>query len=399
MIKREHYLEKLAAYKDQTLVKVITGVRRCGKSTLMELFIENLLEDGVKPEQVQSINFEAPENESYTDWRVLYSHLNEHLVPDKRNYIFLDEIQNVKEFERAVDGLYIKKNVDLYITGSNAHFLSSELATLLSGRYVEISMLPLSFKEFIQLAGINSDLQSAFIDYVQFGSFPQVATLYRSNPQTVRDYLLSLYDTVLIKDIMTRRQFRDLTRLKEVLHYVFDVVGTQLSSNNIATALTESGKKISNHTVDSYIEAFINAFLLYPTKRFDLKGKSVLQTNPKFYLVDTGLRNMLLGREGLADRGRLLENIIYLELLRRGNDVWVGKVASSEIDFVAKTPEGYTEYYQVAWSVRDDKTLSRELMAFDQVKDHNQKYLLTLDPEEPSYSGIRQINALNWLLS
>jgi predicted AAA+ superfamily ATPase len=365
----------------------------------MELFIESLLEDGVELSQIQSINFEAPENEQYTDWRVLYSYLSKHLEPDKMNYIFLDEIQNVKDFERAVDGLYIKKNVDLYITGSNAHFLSSELATLLSGRYVEISMLPLSFKEFIRLAGISSDVQSSFIDYVQYGSFPQVATLYQSNPHAVRDYLLSLYDTVLIKDIMTRRQFRDLTRLKEVLHYVFDVAGTQLSSNNIAKALTESGKKISNHTVDSYLEAFIEAFLLYPAKRFDLRGKATLQTNPKFYLVDTGLRNMLLGREGLADRGRLLENIIFLELLRRGNDVWVGKIASSEIDFVAKTPGGYTEYYQVAWSVRDDKTLNRELLAFNQVKDHNPKYLLTLDPEEPVYRGIRQINALNWLLN
>ena len=398
MIKREQYLNKLEAYKDQTLIKIITGVRRCGKSTLMELFAKELRKNGISQQQIHSINFEAPENEQYNDWRTLYAHLNDCLVPDKMNYIFLDEIQNVQEFERAVDGLYIKKNVDLYITGSNAHFLSSELATLLSGRYVEISMLPLSFKEFITLAEVKSDLQKSFIDYLQYGSFPQVATLFRNDPSVVRDYLQSLYDTVLIKDIMSRRQFKDLTRLKEVLYYTFDAVGTQLSSNNIANALTDDGKKISNHTVDLYLEAFIEAFFLYPAKRFDLKGKAILRTKPKFYLVDTGLRNMLLGREGLADRGRLLENAIYLELLRRGNDVWVGKTASGEIDFVTKDQEGYIEYYQVAWSVRDDKTLNRELEAFEQIKDHNPKYLVTLDPEEPTHNGIRQINALNWLL-
>ncbi|MDR0347782.1 MAG: ATP-binding protein [Coriobacteriales bacterium] len=403
MIKRERYLVKLRRYKNQPLIKVVTGIRRSGKSTLLEQYKNELLSNGVRERQVQFINFEDPDNSAYLEWPVLYERVKSRLSADEMNYLFLDEIQWVKDYERAVDGLAIRKNVDIYLTGSNAWFLSSDLATVLAGRYVEISILPFSFGEFVQtqetqVQNTAANLDSKLVDYMVYGSFPQAVALYNVEPAGVNEYLKSVFDTILMKDVIARKRIADPVALQAVVSYLFDNIGNITNSNAIANVLTSQGRKISYHTVDSYLEALIDSFIIYPASRYDVRGKKLLKTNRKYYIADTGLRQMLLGREKLADRGRILENVIYLELLRRGYKVWTGKNNSSEVDFICRNTEGYTEYYQVAYSVRDEATLQRELSGFDGIKDHNPKTLISLDPEEASYRGIRQVNAVNFLL-
>ncbi len=396
MIERPIYLEELKRWKDQNLIKVVTGIRRCGKSTLFDLFITDLLKEGVQKEQIIKINLEDPDYH-FSNYMELYQFIVNQLQEEKKYYVFLDEVQNVVDFQKAVDGLYIKKNVDLYITGSNAYLLSGELATLLSGRYVEIKMLPLSFKEFVS-AFESNNISMLFLDYMQYGGMPGNIPILKKNPNDLDRYLDGIFSTVVYKDIMSRKQITDKSLLENILKFLFDSIGSPISTKKISDTLTSKGISTSNHTVENYITAFVESFLIYKAERFDVKGKNLLVRDYKYYSVDTGLRSYLLGKKADSDMGHILENIVYLELLRRGYKVYVGKVDDLEIDFVAQNREGL-KYYQVALSVRDENVLERELKSLRKTGDFYPKYLLVYDMDlAADYDGIKKINIIEWLL-
>lgn len=396
IVQRTEYLNKLIAFKDKQLIKVVTGIRRCGKSTLLEIYQEWLKGQGVEKEQMISVNFEDIDYEELTDYKKLYAYLKERLVSGKMTYVFLDEVQNIHDFPKVIDSLYIKKNVDVYITGSNAYMLSSEIATLISGRYVQIEMLPLSFKEYVESTGSMKERGIKYTEYLQNSSFPYALEL-KDRPDEIRDYLEGIYNTIVVKDIVNRKKITDTMMLKSVLRFVFDNIGSPLSSKRIADAMTTNGRKIDSKTVEKYLEALAESYIIYQAKRYNIKGKQYLKTLEKYYVVDIGLRFMLLGSRQ-ADAGHILENVVYLELLRRGYDVYVGKVDEFEVDFVAQNSRG-TVYYQVALSVRDNKTLERELRPLQSIRDHYPKAILTMDDDpETQYDGIRRINARDWLL-
>ncbi|MDR2132505.1 MAG: ATP-binding protein [Clostridiales Family XIII bacterium] len=401
LIARPRYLEQLIGFRDKQVIKVITGIRRCGKSTLLDLYETYLRENGVEDGQIIRINLEYPEYHAIQTHTHLYEHIKERLRTDCMNYIFIDEVQMIPAFQKAVDGLFVRKNCDVCITGSNAHILSGELATLLSGRYVEIKMLPLSFKEYISARGGRTDLAVKYRDYLENSSFPYTLTL--SDKKDIRAYLGGVYDSIVLKDIVARRRIGDVGQLGDVIRFTFDNIGNLMSSTKIANTMISGGRKISVHTVEKYLDALTESFILYRAERYDVKGRQRLVTGYKYYLSDLGLRYYLLGGRG-ADAGRVLENIVYLELLRRGCAVCVGKVGPAEVDFVAAGRDGET-YYQVAYTAaggegKDGKTtLERELASLDAIKDHNPKYLLTMDfLPAASHNGIRQINVLDWLL-
>lgn len=395
MIEREEYLEVLKHFKDKDLIKVVTGVRRCGKSTLFDLYEEYLISLGIEKKQIIKINLEDPIYHHLDDYMKLYNYVLDKLDDKCKNYVFLDEVQVVPEFQKACDGLYIKKNVDLYITGSNANLLLGEHATLLSGRYIEIKMLPLSFKEYVSANKDDTNIDRLFQRYISNGSFP-----YSINFDEVDDidkYIKGIYDSIILKDIMARKKFPDMLMLQSVVNFMLDNVGNLTSTNKIADTMTSNGRSISVHTVESYITSLLESFIFYRATRYDVKGKQYLKTGDKYYVVDPGIRYFLLGRK-TGDRGHILENVVYLELKRRGYDVYIGKVDEYEVDFVAINSKGI-EYYQVCETVRDEKTLERELKPLDSIKDHNQKFLLVGDVDpETSYNGIRKINVIDWLL-
>ena len=394
IIARPIYLEELKSFKDKDLIKVVTGIRRCGKSTLFDLYCDYLISEGISEEQIIRINLEDADFSFITNYKELYEYVKGKLNLNKMNYVFLDEVQNIEEFQKACDSLYIKKNVDLYITGSNAYLLSGELATLLSGRYVEIKMLPLSFKEYISYLG-ESDLQIKYNDYITKSSFPYVLQL--DTDKEIKTYLEGIYNTIVIKDIVNRKKIIDVSMLESVIKFMFDNIGNIFSSTKIANTMTSSGRNISVPTVENYLGALVDSFILYKVNRYDIKGKQYLTTGAKYYLSDIGLRYYLLGSKK-ADEGHILENVVYLELLRRGYEVYIGKSDEKEVDFIA-TNENGEEYYQVAYTVRDEDTLKRELSSLESIKDHNPKYLLTMDfTPYTSHNGIKQINILNWLL-
>jgi hypothetical protein len=397
MIPRNEYLEDLINFKDKQLIKVVTGIRRCGKSTLFEIYQEYLLQNGIEKEQIISCNLEAGEYADIEDNKALYQLISKQILPDKMNYIFLDEVQCVSNFQKAVDSLFIKKNCDVYITGSNAYMLSGELATLLSGRYVEIKMLPLSFKEFVSAHSQNSNLDRLYQDYIHNSSFPYALELRRQ--KDIHQYLEGIYDSIVLKDIVLRRRISNVDMLKSVTRFLFDNIGNLSSTKKIADTMTSAGRKISVHTIENYLEALTESFIFYRVGRYDVKGKQYLKTGDKYYAADIGLRYSVLGNKK-ADDGHILENIVFLELLRRGYEVYVGKVGATEIDFIAIGEEG-EEYYQVAYTVidADGKTLERELAPLEAIKDHNPKYLLTMDYGPMiSHNGIKQLNVLDWLM-
>lgn len=468
-IARPDYMAQLSAWRDKTeTIKVVTGIRRCGKSTMFYLYqFDLMMHFKVLPAQIQQINFEDADYSDLLDWKKLHDHILKNVVPNKMNYIFLDEIQNVEHFEKAINSLRIKGNIDIYITGSNSRILSSELATMLSGRYITIHMQPFSFSEYVSayfLEGVGSwtartresfinprsrDYNAMFQDYLHNSSFPYTIQLLKFGdynnkiqsasrqfmnkygrspteeelskiiyvpvekiqetmkaniPNTqplvndmVRQFLQGLFDTIILKDVIERKKIKDVSRLKKVIKFMFDNIGNETSILNIAKLLEkDSGVKIDPITVESYLEAFIDTFVLYKADRYDIKGKQYLKTNSKYYVADIGLRYLLLGREG--DTGHILENIVYLELLRRGYNVYVGKVGTREVDFVA-TKDGITEYYQVSQTVNNPETLDRELRSLDEIDDHNSKFLITMDrPLQEGFKGIKIINAFDWLL-
>lgn len=396
MIPRKDYLDFLIRSKDLQIIKVVSGIRRCGKSTLFEIYRDYLLGQGIDNEQMISINFEDLEYDSLRDYKTLYEYIIPKLNPDKMNYIFLDEIQHVDQFERAVDSLFIKKNVDVYITGSNAYFMSGELATLLSGRYIELKMLPLSFNEYCIGETSNKSTGDKYKSYLVNSSFPYTVQL-GDNRKVIVEYLQGLYNTVILKDVIARYKITDVMMLEDLAKFLFDNIGNQTSITKIANTMTSSGRKIDPKTVEKYIKALIDSLIIHKAKRYNIKGKQYLKTLEKYYVVDIGLRYMLLGQRN-TDVGHILENIIYLELIRRGYDVYVGQVGDLEVDFVAMDEKGMT-YYQVAATVRDQNTLKRELASLQKINDHYPKFILTLDDDpEADYDGIRRKNALSFLL-
>ena len=396
LIQREQYLAKLRALRDKAIIKVITGVRRCGKSTLMQLFQEELLQSGVSEKQIISINFEDYDFVELRNAKALYQHVVARLVEGVPNYVFLDEIQHVDNYADVVDALFVKENVDLYITGSNAYLLSSEIATLLSGRYVEIQLLPLSFKEYVNATGNTNDLERKYADYITFSSFPY-AMAFDREVQMTNDYLRGIYSTIVLKDVMHRHSIGDAMMLENVMAFMADNIGNTLSVKKIADTLTSSGRKVDVKTIEKYLSALCQSFILYPAKRYNIKGRQLLKTMEKYYLVDVALRNTLLGSTN-ADFGRILENVVYLELLRRYPNVYIGKTDAFEIDFVAVNMQEVA-YYQVAATVRDEATLERELHPLKMVKDNYPKTILSLDVAPVAYhNGIKIQNVLDWLL-
>lgn len=407
-IDRKEYLDFLVKSKDRQIIKVVSGVRRCGKSTLFEIYKDFLLENGVAKNQIISINFEDMDYEELTDYKKLYEYIKSKMIGDKKNYIFLDEIQHVDKFEKVVDSLFIKENTDLYITGSNAYFMSSELATLLSGRYIELKMLPLSFKEYYQAKleyekmeqkenRISKTLIQYYNEYIVNSSFPYTLQL-DSDLKNIHEYLSGIYNSVLLKDIVARLKISDVMRLESVVKYVFDNIGNLTSLSKIANTLTSMGRKTDAKTIEKYIRGLTDSLLVHEVSRYNIKGKEFLSTLSKYYVTDLGLRQMILGNRNI-DMGHILENVIYLELLRRKGNVYVGQFEKNEIDFVVIN-SNEIEYYQVALTVLDENTLKRELDAFKNIKDNYPKHLITLDDVmvNTDYDGIKVVNALEWLL-
>jgi predicted AAA+ superfamily ATPase len=404
-INRKQYLSKLLFYKDKDFIKVVTGLRRSGKSTLFELYRSELLKMNILNNQIVSLNFEEFELRKYlNDLDGLYTFIIEQLDLSKPCYVFLDEIQNVKEFERLVDGLFVKSNVDVYITGSNALLLSGELATLLSGRYIEISILPFSFSEYliarnIEISNKYLNYEALFFDYVNETSLPKGVELRADGFDKIYEYLDAIYTTIIEKDITQRHQINDKRVFGNLVKFVASSIGSPLSPSNISKTLKQDGQSTHNTTVERYLEYLVASFIFYKVNRFDIKGKKQLATQEKYYLVDLGLLNILVGKDRTTDRGHLLENVVFFELLRRGNKIWTGTSRNSVVDFVCKTPTGDIEYYQVAWQMINEDTIEREFTALEKIKDNYPKFLLTTDSFTQDRNGVKHLNVFNWLLN
>lgn len=398
-VARTEYLDFLKRHQGKHIIKVVSGVRRSGKSTLFLLFREYLRASGVAPEQIITINFEDMANEPLRDPYALYKYLTNRLDDGKMTYIFLDEIQHVTDFEKVVDSLFIKDNVDLYITGSNAYFLSGEIATLLTGRYVQINMLPLSFKEFVEWHKQNdlfTNDTDMFNEYLK-SSFPY--TLFVQDEQERMEYLQGIYSTIVLTDIVTRLKVRDVPVLERVIRTLFSDIGSAISISNIANTLKSAKLPADNKTIDRYVEGILNSLLMYKAKPYDIHGRSILRANSKYYAVDLGLRRLLLP-DHQQDYGHIIENIVFLELKRRYPYVYVGRSNDLEVDFVALNVKNEARYFQVALTTLDEKVLERELRPLKQIHDSYPKYLLTMDTlnKDANYDGIQKMNILDWLL-
>ena len=403
LINRQGYIDKLLSYKDKDIIKVVTGLRRSGKSTLFELFRNNLIATGITPEQTQLYNYELPENFLNKTWETIYFDIKSKLKEGKNNYVFLDEIQNILDFEKLVDGLYVTENVDVYITGSNAYLLSGELATLLSGRYIEISILPFSFAEYLTFREIDYsnkylNYETLFFNFVNETSLPKGIELREEGYDKIYEYLEALYTTIIEKDITQRYKINDKRAFNNVIKFVASNIGNQVSPASISKALKADNQSVHHATVEKFINYLVDSFVFYCVNRFDIKGKKQLATQEKYYLVDLGLLNVLVGRERTADRGHILENIVYLELLRRGYKIWTGTLRNAEIDFIAKNRNGEIEYYQVAWEISNTETEKREFASLEKVKDNYPKYLLSTESFTQNRAGIIHKNVFEWLL-
>lgn len=395
LIERKAYLKQLSMWREEEMIKVVTGVRRCGKSTLFDLYIEELKSDDVTDEQIVIVNLEDEDSSELLDYKKLHEYVKDHMQKDKWTYVFIDEIQNCKDYEKAISSLYLRKNLDIYITGSNAYMLSGELATKLTARYIEIDMLPLSFSEYGEAVN-EPDRRKRFNLYMNLGAFPYAAR-FTHNSLAHSQYLEGIYNTVLVKDVLTRKKLNDVTLVKSIATFLSDNIGSPVSAKKIADTLTSSGRPTGVATVETYIDALTDSYLFYKAQRYDIKGKMHLKSESKYYICDTGLRNMILGTAN-KDIGHQIENIVYLELLRRGYTVNIGKAGrGTEVDFVA-VRQNKTEYYQVAASVLDETTLARELEPLKQIKDNYPKAVITLDDYTGDHSGIQQINLIDWLI-
>ena len=398
-ILRSHYLDILKVLKGKNLIKVATGVRRCGKSTLMSQF-QDVLRAENEAASIISINIDMPNFRFLAEksWKDVYDYIVEHLKNNVTNYVFIDEVQNVKEFEKLLEGLYVHPNIDLYVTGSNAFLLSSELATLLTGRAYEIHVLPFSFAEYISFTGKSNNLDRAFAAYIETGGFPEAVRLSADGNQFTLDYLQMVFNTIFRNDISARQSIYSEESYLEVVNFLIDSIGSNVSAANIANTLKSNKKPIDNKTVSKYIDSLVESYLFYRVKRYDIKGKQHLATQEKYYLVDLGFRHALLGKELLSDAGHLLENVIYLELKRRNFQIWIGKTNNLAVDFVVRTKEGFTQYIQVSQTVQNPTTLARELAPLNSISDHHEKLLITMDFDTGTYNGIKKINAIDWLI-
>jgi predicted AAA+ superfamily ATPase len=404
LVERRDYLDKLLSYKEKGIIKVITGLRRSGKSTLLELYGERLLKLGIDASQMQFYNFELPENFLNKSWSDIYFDIKSKAHKDKMNFIFLDEIQNIPQFEKLVDGLFATDNMDIYITGSNAYLLSGELATLLSGRYMEISILPFSFAEYLEFREIDVtnkylNYEAFFFDYTNETSLPKGIELRTEGFDRIYEYLNAIYTTIIEKDITQRYQIRDKRAFENVTKFLAANVGNQLSPGSISKYLKTDKQNIHHSTVEKFLEYLVESFVFYRVNRFDIKGKKQLATQEKYYLVDLGLMNILAGRERTADRGHILENVVYLELLRRAYKVWSGALKYGEVDFTTKNKNGEIEYYQVAWKISGKDTEEREYASLEAIRDNYPKYLLSAESFPQSRNGIIHLNVFEWLLN
>jgi predicted AAA+ superfamily ATPase len=400
VIVRKRYLNQLSVLKDKNFIKVATGIRRCGKSTLMLQFQDLLISQNANV-SILSINMDMPEFRFLAEknWKEIYDYILENLNPKQTNYVFIDEVQNVPEFEKLLEGLYVHPKIDLYVTGSNAFLLSSELATLLTGRAFEINVLPFSFSEYIEFTGKNMNPDRAFAEYMRIGGFPEAVRLSVEGNYFANEYLQTVFRNIYENDISKRRAIYGEESYQEVVNFLIDSIGSSVSAANIAKVLTANKKKIDNKTVSRYIDTLVESYLFYKANRYDVKGKQHLITQEKYYLVDLGFRTALLGKELTSDAGHLLENIIYLELLRRNNQVWIGKVNNLEVDFIVRNKDGFTQYIQVSQTVQDKVTLERELKPLNAISDHFEKLLITMDYDTGTFNGIKKINAIDWLLN
>jgi len=398
-IVRNEYMERLWVLRNQNLIKVVTGVRRSGKSTIMLQFQKRLFDENPAA-TVLSINFDVPEYRFLAEnsWKEVYDYVQKILKPNVKNYVFLDEVQNVVEFEKLLEGLFVNSQVDLYVTGSNAYLLSSELATLLTGRAFEINVLPFSFAEYVAFTGKKDNLQKSYTEYVQTGGFPEAIRLSFAGIIYSDQYVHGVFQNIYQNDIQKRHKIYNKEAYLRVVNFLIDSVGSSVSATNIANVLSANGNKITNKSISSYINTLVESYIFYKANRYDIKGKQHLSTLEKYYMVDLGLRNALLGKELSTDRGHLLENVVYLELIRRNNQVWVGKIDDLEVDFVVRNPEGDTQYIQVAQTLQNPDTLARELKPFNKIADHHEKMIITMDYEKGSYNGVKQINIIDWLL-
>lgn len=397
-IQRKEYLDFLIRHKDHNIIKVISGIRRSGKSTLFELYQNYLLNNGISNKQIIWINFENLEFENLKDYHKLYKYIKTKLIENEMNYVFLDEIQHVDQFEKVVDSLFIKENVDIYITGSNAYFMSGELATLLTGRYVELSILPLSFKEYYEAVDNNSNTKmEIYNQYITNSSFPYTVSL--KDRSSILEYLHGIYNSIILNDVVARYKISDVMMLESVVQFLFDNIGNLLSTKKLADTMVSKGRKISDKTIEKYLDALTKSLIIYPVRRYNIAGKNLLTVLNKYYVADLGLRQLLLAKPN-QDQGHILENIVYLELIRRGYDVYIGHMKQGEIDFVAKNSDGIS-YFQVAATVLEKNTLDRELFPFTKLDDNYPKYLLTFDEigAGTDFNGIKQLNVLDWLIS
>lgn len=397
MIARIDYINYLNKFKDMPLIKVISGVRRCGKSTLFLQYIEYLKSNNIDDDHIIFINFEDLEYEEYTNYKMLYNYLNKRIIDSKKYYIFLDEIQNVEKYEKTVDSLLVKGNCDIYITGSNAYMLSSELSTLLSGRYIEIKMFPLSFKEYVSYyKDVNNNYEDLFNKYINSSSYPFSINFKEEN--LLNKYLEDIYNSIIIKDISLRIKKLDISLLHRIVKFMFDSIGSILSINNIANKLTSDGYKVDNKTVSKYIEVLTESMFFYKVERYDVKGKNILSSLEKYYVVDIGIRRIKLGRN-YSDIGHIIENIVYLELMRRNYNVYIGYFTNAEIDFVA-IKNGEMEYYQVCLSLLNEEVLKREVKSLKMINDNYPKYIISMDKVGTNYNidGIKHINLIDWLI-
>lgn len=393
-IYRKTYMDKLISLKDKQIIKVITGIRRAGKSTILKEYKNYLLDNGVKKQNIIFINFDDANNKKLLDSDELHNYIISNTDEKKKNYIILDEIQNVPNFQKCIDSLFLRDYLDIYITGSNSYMLSGELATYLTGRYIQIHIMPLSFKEYISYYGEENELRK-YNDYINYGGFPYLINLEDTKDKL--DYLDAIYNTVVMKDVISRKSVKDTLMLENICSFLFDNIGSNVSIKKISDTIASDGRPNSVHTIEEYVNALVESYILYKVDRYDIKGKELLKTQSKYYLSDLGLRTYLLGKSRGKDLGHILENIIYLELKRRGYKVFIGKNEASEVDFVVQDEDDLM-YIQVALSVREEVTLERELKSLSTISDHYKKYLITLDYDTNNYNGIKQISAIDFLL-
>lgn len=399
MVLREIYLNQLISLRNQKIIKVITGIRRCGKSTLMSEYQSWLHSNGIDDSHIVAINFEERESSRFTIWQDVYDYIVARLAGDGMRYVFLDEVQTMHDFEKLVDALYVTKDIDLYITGSNAYLLSSELGTLLTGRYITINLHPFSFSEYIAACGDKASADRLFRQYMNSSCFPEAVNLSMSSPDMVNNYLMALYETVVVKDIVKRNKLRKFDTMQHIIDFLFDSIGSVVSPNNIADTLRKNTtENLSHNTVQKYLRFFAESYLIYPVRLYNIKGKRLLSSNYKYYVVDLGLRNILQTNNPISDLGHKLENVVYFELLRRGGEVFAGHTDNGEVDFVVMKPNGKREYYQVAYTANDEKTLKRELSSLEKIRDSYPKYLLTTDFDTSNIEGIQRLNVIDWLL-